>query len=286
MITVDNLVKEYGDFRLDVSLEIPDGTVTGLIGKNGAGKSTTIKAILGLIKPDKGSVTINGKEVSALTNSEKCIIGAAMSDSGFSMYLTAEDIIHILRKMYPLFDETFFRKKCSELRIPLEKQLKEFSTGMRAKLRVLIAISHKAEILIMDEPTAGLDVEARNETLDLLRQYLSENDKCSILITSHISSDLEGLCDDIYMISDGKVVVHEDTDVILGKYALLKMDNKAYDGLDKSYVISTQKDRFGVTCLTNERQFYVENYPEIVIENGNIDDLILYYSQHNSEESA
>lgn len=286
MITVDNLVKEYGDFKLDVSLEIPDGTVTGLIGKNGAGKSTTIKAILGLIKPDKGSVTINGKEVSALTNSEKCIIGAAMSDSGFSMYLTAEDIIHILRKMYPLFDETFFRKKCSELRIPLEKQLKEFSTGMRAKLRVLIAISHKAEILIMDEPTAGLDVEARNETLDLLRQYLSENDKCSILITSHISSDLEGLCDDIYMISDGKVVVHEDTDVILGKYALLKMDNKAYDGLDKSYVISTQKDRFGVTCLTNERQFYVENYPEIVIENGNIDDLILYYSQHNSEESA
>ncbi len=286
MITVDNLVKEYGDFRLDVSLEIPDGTVTGLIGKNGAGKSTTIKAILGLIKPDKGSVTINGKEVSALTNSEKCIIGAAMSDSGFSMYLNAEDIIHILRKMYPLFDEAFFRKKCSELRIPLNKQLKEFSTGMRAKLRVLIAISHKAEILIMDEPTAGLDVEARNETLDLLRQYLSENDKCSILITSHISSDLEGLCDDIYMISDGKVVVHEDTDVILGKYALLKMDNKAYDGLDKSYVISTQKDRFGVTCLTNERQFYVENYPEIVIENGNIDDLILYYSQHNSEESA
>ncbi|MCR5656985.1 MAG: ABC transporter ATP-binding protein [Butyrivibrio sp.] len=286
MITVDNLVKEYGDFRLDVSLEIPDGTVTGLIGKNGAGKSTTIKAILGLIKPDKGSVTINGKEVSALTNSEKCIIGAAMSDSGFSMYLTAEDIIHILRKMYPLFDATFFRKKCSELRIPLEKQLKEFSTGMRAKLRVLIAISHKAEILIMDEPTAGLDVEARNETLDLLRQYISENDKCSILITSHISSDLEGLCDDIYMISDGKVVVHEDTDVILSKYALLKMDNKAYDGLDKSYVISTQKDRFGVTCLTNERQFYVENYPEIVIENGNIDDLILYYSQHNSAESA
>ena len=277
MIKVDNLVKQYGDFRLDVSLQIPDGTVTGLIGKNGAGKSTTIKAILGLIKPDNGHVTINGKEVGALTNSDKCIIGAAMSDSGFSMYLNAEDIIHILKKMYPLFDESFFREKCSELRIPLNKQLKEFSTGMRAKLRVLIAISHKAEILVMDEPTAGLDVEARNETLDLLRQYLADNEKCSILITSHISTDLEGLCDDIYMISDGKVVIHEDTDVILGKYALLKMDEKAYDSLDKEYVLSTKKDRYGVTCLTNERQFYAENYPDIVIENGNIDDLILNF---------
>lgn len=280
MIKVDNLVKEYGDFRLNVSLEIPDGTVTGLIGKNGAGKSTTIKAILGLIRPNSGNVTINGKEVSKFTNSDKCIIGAAMSDSGFSMYLSAEDVIHILKKMYPLFDEAFFRQKCSELRIPLNKQLKEFSTGMRAKLRVLIAISHKAEILIMDEPTAGLDVEARNETLDLLRQYLAENDKCSILITSHISTDLEGLCDDIYMISDGKVVVHEDTDVILSNYALLKMDEKTYESLDKAYILSANKDHFGVTCLTNERQFYAENYPDIVIENGNIDDLILYYDNN------
>ncbi len=276
MIKVDNLVKKYGDFKLDVSLEIPDGTVTGLIGKNGAGKSTTIKSILGLIRPDNGSVTINGKEVSALTNSEKCVIGAAMSDSGFSMYLNAEDVIHILKKMYPLFDEAFFRKKCSELGLPLDKQIKDYSTGMRAKLRVLTAISHKAEILIMDEPTAGLDIEARNETLDLLRQYLADNEKCSILITSHISTDLEGLCDDIYLISDGRVVVHEDTDVILGKYALLKMDEKVYESLDKEYVLNTKKDSHGVVCLTNERQFYAENYPDIVIENGNIDDLILY----------
>ena len=286
MIKVENLVKQYGDFKLDVSLEIPDGTVTGLIGKNGAGKSTTIKSILGLIRPDSGHVSINGKEVSALTNSDKYLIGAAMSDSGFSMYLNAEDIIHILKKMYPLFDEKFFRKKCSELRIPLDKQLKEFSTGMRAKIRVLIAISHKAEILIMDEPTAGLDVEARNETLDMLRQYLADNEKCSILITSHISTDLEGLCDDIYMISDGRVVLHEDTDVILGKYALLKMDEKTYNSLDKEYVLSTKKDSFGITCLTNERQFYSENYPELVIENGNIDDLILYYDNNVSKEKV
>jgi ABC-2 type transport system ATP-binding protein len=275
MIKVDNLTKNYGDFRLNVSLDIPDGTVTGIIGKNGAGKSTTIKAILGLIKPDGGFVTINDKEVGKLTNEEKRTIGAAMSDSGFSMYLNVEDVIAILRKMYPSFDEGFFRDKCREQRLPFNKQIKDFSTGMRAKLRVLIALSHKAQILVMDEPTAGLDVEARNDILDLIRQYLAENENCSILITSHISTDLEGLCDDIYLIHDGQVLVHEDTDTILGKYAVLKMDEKTYDNVDKTYILSSKKDHFGYECLTNEKQFYADNYPGMVIENGNIDDLIL-----------
>ncbi|MBR2559417.1 MAG: ABC transporter ATP-binding protein [Firmicutes bacterium] len=275
MVKVENLVKNYGDFRLDVSLEIPDGQVTGIIGKNGAGKSTTIKAVLGLIRPDSGSAAINGKDASKLTNAEKCRIGAALSDSGFSMYLSVEDVARILKKMYPSFDEDFFRRNCMAQGLPFDKQIKDFSTGMRAKLRVLSAISHRAELLVMDEPTAGLDVEARNEILDLIREYLSENEECSVLITSHISTDLEGLCDDIYLIHDGRVLFHEDTDAILGNYAVLKMDEKTYESLDKSYIISTKKDRSGFACLTNERQFYAENCPGLVIENGGIDDIIL-----------
>ncbi len=275
MVKVDRLVKKYGDFRLDVSLEIPDGRVSGIIGKNGAGKSTTIKAILGLIRPDEGHVTINGKEASRLTGAEKNSIGVALSDSGFSSYLTVEDVACIMRKMFPSFDEEFFRHNCESQGLPFDKQIKDFSTGMRAKLRVLVAISHKAELLVMDEPTAGLDVEARNDILDLIRQYLAENDRCSIVITSHISSDLEGLCDDIYLIHDGKVIVHEDTDTILSKYAVLKMDEQAYETLDKTYILRAKKDHFGYACFTNERQFYAENYPGIVIENGGIDDLIL-----------
>ena len=146
---------------------------------------------------------------------------------------------------------------------------------MRAKLRVLVAISHKADLLIMDEPTAGLDVEARNEILDLLRQYLLEHEQCSILITSHISTDLEGLCDDIYLIHDGKIILHEDTDTILSNYAILKVDENTYRQIDKNYLLSTKRDSFGYTCFTSEKQYYAENYPGIVIENGNIDDLIL-----------
>ena len=275
MVKVDNLVKNYGDFHLNVSLEIPDGTVTGIVGKNGAGKSTTIKAILGLIKPDGGHVTINGKEASALTGADKNSIGVALSDSGFSSYLQVEDVIRILRKMYPSFDEPFFRDACKSQGLALNKTIKDFSTGMRAKLRVLTAISHKAQLLIMDEPTAGLDVEARNDILDLLRQYLLDNEKRSILLTSHISSDLESLCDDIYLIHDGKIVLHEDTDTILSNYGILKVGREAYEKLDKSYILSTKSEHFGYVCFTNEKQFYAENYPDIVIENGNIDELIL-----------
>ncbi len=275
MVIVDKLKKNYGDFHLDVSFEIPDGTVSGIVGKNGAGKSTTIKSILGLIKPDSGCVTINGKDAAKLTGVEKERIGVALSDSGFSGYLNIEEVIRILRKMYSSFDEPFFRDCCAAQRLPFKKLIKEFSTGMRAKLRVLTAISHKADLLVMDEPTAGLDIEARNDILDLLRQYLEKNDRCSIIITSHISSDLEGLCDDIYLIHDGKVIIHEDTDSILGKYGVLKMDEQAYEQLDKTYILRTKKERFGYACFTNERQFYAENYPDIVIENGSVDDLIL-----------
>ncbi len=275
MVRVNNLVKNYGDFKLEVSLEIPDGAVTGIIGKNGAGKSTTIKAILGLIEPDGGSITIGGKEVSTLTLADKEKLGVALSDAGFSNYITLKDVICILRKMYPTFDESFFRKQCELQKLPLNKKLKDFSTGMRAKSRVLVAISHKANLLVMDEPTSGLDVGARNEVLDLLRDYLAANDECSILLTSHISSDLEGFCDDIYMINDGKVILHEDTDAILGRYGILKADEEAYDKLDKNYILSSKKTGFGYSCITNERQYYLDNYPGIVVENGNIDDLIL-----------
>ena len=275
MVKIEKLVKAYGDFRLDLSMEIKDGTVTGIVGKNGAGKSTVIRAILGLIRPDSGQITINGKELSRLSEAEKARVGAALADSGFSSYLRVEDIVCILRKMYPAFDERFFRSQCTSLRLPFDRKIKELSAGMRAKLRVLVAISHRADLLILDEPTAGLDAEARNDILDLLRQVMIDNDRCSILLTSHISSDLEGLCDEIYLLHDGKIVLHEDTDILLSNYAVLKVREENYETLDKRYLLSTKKESYGYLCFTNEKQFYAENYPGLVMEKGKIDDLIL-----------
>ena len=275
MVSLDHMVKRYDDFCLDISMEIPDGMITGIIGKNGAGKSTTIKAILGLVRPDEGRVMIQGKEAGTLSLKDKQKIGVALSDSGFSNYLNVEDIIRILRKMYDHFDEKLFREECRNQNLPMKKMVKDFSTGMKARLRVIAAITHQAELLILDEPTSGLDVEARMEILDMLRRYMEEDEQRSILITSHISSDLEGLCDDIYLIHEGKVILHEETDRILDHYAVLKVSRETYEKMDKRYLLQIKMNEFGCTCFTDQKQYYAENYPGIVIENGKVDDLIL-----------
>lgn len=150
-----------------------------------------------------------------------------------------------------------------------------FSTGMKAKLKALIALSHNAKVLILDEPTAGLDVVARDELLDMLREYMEQHEDACMLVSSHISSDLEGLCDDLYMIHDGNIVMHEDTDVLLSDYALLKMDERQYADLDKRYLLRRRKEPYGWAVLTNQKQFYMENYPGLAVEKGSIDDVIM-----------
>jgi len=275
MISIENLVKKYDGFELNISMEIPSGKVSGLVGKNGAGKSTTIKSILGLVKPNSGKVVLMGKDVADITARDKQKLGVALSESGFSGYLTVKDVIDIMKNMYQDFNADSFRKLCRKFDLPIDKRIKDFSTGMKAKLRVLTALSHKARLLIMDEPTSGLDVEARNEILDMLRDYLVENEDCSILISSHISSDLEGLCDDIYLIHKGRIILHEDTDKILSNYGILKMDGETYEKMDRSHILEAKKESYGYRCLCDEKQYYVENYPGIVVENSGIDDLIL-----------
>lgn len=150
MITMQNVRKKYKDFELELSLEIPEGRITGFVGKNGAGKSTAIKLILGLVKPDMGSICVLGNEGGELPVAVKQKIGVSLTESGFSSQFTVEDVWHILAKMYPDFQKDFFDQKCDVLKLPRKKKLKEFSTGMKAKLRVLTAISHKADLLILD----------------------------------------------------------------------------------------------------------------------------------------
>ena len=171
--------------------------ITGLIGKNGSGKSTTFKAILGLIRPDGGRIELLGKKTTTdIAPEVKQKLGVVFADSGFSMYLTTTGVANILENTYRNFDRAEFLEQCSRFHLPEDKKIKDFSTGMKAKLKVLVALSHKAELLILDEPTVGLDVIARDEVLNMLREYMEENESSSILISSHISSDLESLCDD------------------------------------------------------------------------------------------
>lgn len=275
MLQMDHLVKTYGSFRLECTMELKPGRVTGLIGRNGAGKSTAFKALLGLIRPDSGSVTVMGKPVGQMTGDDKKKLGVVLADSGFSTYLSVKDVAAVLHSMYDTFDKNRFLETCRNSELPLDKKIKEFSTGMKAKLKVLIAMSHGASLLILDEPTVGLDVVARDEILDLLRQYMAEDEKRSILISSHISSDLESLCDDLYLIDHGQILVHEETDVLLSDYALLKVSGEQYEKLDKKYLLRRKEESYGYACLTNQRQYYEENYPQIAVEKGSIDELII-----------
>lgn len=274
MLKIENLRKNYADFKLDCSLEVKPGCITGLVGQNGAGKSTIFKAVLGLIKPDGGNIKMFGKDTSSFGASEREKTGVVLSDSGFSGYLMIKDLIPVLRAMYSGFDEEYFINYVRKLGLPMDKKIKEFSTGMKAKLKVIISASHNAKILLMDEPAAGLDVIARNELFDILREYMEGDGDRAILISSHISGDLEALCDDIYMINDGRIILHEDTDVLLDDYALLKMNDSQYKELDKSHILRTKKESYGYSCLTNEKQYYVENYPRIAVEKGSIDTVI------------
>lgn len=273
MLKIEGLQKHYGEFHLDCTMEVPQGRIIGLIGPNGAGKTTVFKAALGLIRPAEGKIELFGTPTEKLSAKDKQFCGVALSDSGFSGWLCIRDVAAIMAKLYPEFDRQGFLERCQRFHLPVNQKLKEFSTGMQAKFKVISAISHGAKLLILDEPTAGLDVMARDEVLTLLREFMEEEER-AILISSHISTDLESLCDEVYMINEGHIIFHEETYKLLGQYAVLKVDERQYDGLDKQYLLRVKREGYGYQCLTAQRQFYLDNYPEIVVEKNGIDELI------------
>ncbi|MEF2654626.1 MAG: ABC transporter ATP-binding protein [Blautia sp.] len=274
LVEMKHVKKHYRDFSLDCSLQLKEGCITGLIGANGAGKSTAFKAILGLIRPEEGEITILGEKGGNLTGKTKEEIGVVLPESTFSRYLKVKQIIPIMKELYSRFDREYFLEQCRRFSIPEDKILKEFSTGMLAKLKILLALSYHPKILILDEPTSGLDVLTRDELLTVLREYMEESEERGILISSHISSDLEGLCDDMYMIDQGKIVMYEETDVLLDEYGILKVSADEYRELDKSFLLKRKKENFGYSCLTKEKYYYMENYPSAVVEKCSLDEVI------------
>lgn len=274
MLKIDNLKKNYEGFSLDCSMEVKPGNITGLIGLNGAGKTTVFKSALGLVFPASGNIEIFGKDIRNFGNGDRERVGAVLSDSGFSGFLRIKDIVPVLDNLYSDFDPGLFLERTEKAGLPCDKRIKDFSTGMKAKLKVLSAVSHGANLLILDEPTAGLDVIARDEVLDIVRDYMEENEENAVLISSHISGDLESLCDDLYMIDKGRIIFHEETDVILSDYGIIKADEEMYSLLDKRFILATEKKSYGYSLLTNEIRYYKENYPEITAEKGTVDGVI------------
>ncbi len=274
MIKIEGLKKNYKDFSLDVSMEFASGTINALVGTNGAGKSTTFKALLGLVSYKEGSIEINGKNIKDFKYEDKAKIGYVLTDSFFNEVFKVKDIAKIMKATYPTFDETFFFNKCEKYKIPDNKIIKDFSGGMKSKLKVITALSYDTDVLILDEPTVGLDVVVRDDILDEIREYMEKNEERTVIISSHISSDVEKLCDTITMIHDGKIVFMDDTDRLLSEYAALKIDEEAFKEIDKSHIKAYKKEKYGYECLTDEKEYYIENYPSIVVEKMSVDEMM------------
>ena len=221
MITMQNVRKTYGNFTFEISMELPEGQILGLIGKNGAGKSTAIKLILGLCQAEEGTVTVLGSDSKELSEKVKQDIGVSLAESGFSGELTVNDVKHILKKMYHSFDENYFIKQSENLKLPMNKKIKEFSTGMKAKLRVLTAMTHHAKLLIMDEPTAGLDPAGRDEILDLVARMHRERNMTVILV-SHSMEDVAKYVERIIVMNHGQVMFDDTPKEVFRHYKELE----------------------------------------------------------------
>ncbi|WP_302605466.1 AAA family ATPase, partial [Faecalibaculum rodentium] len=204
-------------------------------------------------------------------------IGVVLADTGFPAVFTPRDVKRVLAAFYTGFDPEYFDALVKRFAIPPDKALETFSTGMKARLRVIAAISHHPRILLLDEPTAGLDVVARNQILDLLREYM-ETPGRSILISSHIASDLENLCDSFRLISRGRILLAEDMDVLRDEYGYVKVPASLARSVDLKGMVCRKTNPDGsIEALVSDRQFYLDNYPHVLVERGGVDEALLLF---------
>ena len=233
LLCMEHASVKYDRFTLDVSLTVEPGMITGLIGRNGSGKTTTFKAIVDVVRAG-GKTEIFGKDNRRLTEDERSMIGIAYTDIFFSGEYKVSSVRRILKSAYKNFNEAEYDRLIKRFDIPQGGKIRNLSTGELAKLRFVSAMSHDAKLVILDEPTSGLDVVARDGILDELRNYMESHEDSAIILSSNITQDLEGLTDDVYMIDEGKIVLHENTDTITDDYGLVKCTEEQFEKLDKA----------------------------------------------------
>lgn len=276
-IEVRNLTKEYENFKLEnVSFNVGKGTIIGFIGENGAGKSTTIKAILNLIKKDNGLITVLGKEINRNEKGIKNELGIVLNDGNFNEKLNVKAINKIMKNIYKRWDDDVFYKYIEKFNIDTSKKIEEFSKGMKMKLSIAIALSHKAKILILDEATSGLDPVARDEVLDILMEFI-QNEENSILMSSHITSDLEKIADYITFIHNGKIIFSENKDKLIYDMGVVKCTEKQFKTIEVQDRMFYKKGIFNYEVLIDNRDEFSKKYPSLVINNSNLEEIMLFY---------
>ena len=276
-IEIKNLSKQYLGFNLDkISFSVPKGSIVGLIGENGAGKTTTIKAILNIINAD-GSIKIFGKDNQKDEKEIKENLGIVLDDSFLSEYLTAKGVNSIMKSFYKNFDAKKYFAYLEEFKIPLNKLIKDFSSGMKMKLKIATAISHDPKLLILDEATSGLDPIVRKEILEIFRQFINEDSNHSILLSSHITSDLEYIADYIVFIHEGKIVFNLETAELLENYGIIKCSEEDFLKLKKEDYIRYKKEKYQVEVLVANKNAILKKYKFKVIDKPRLDEIMLFY---------
>lgn len=276
-IKVKNLNKKYEGFELkNISFEIPEGSIVGLIGENGAGKTTTIKSILNIIKSE-GEIQVFGKNIKQNEKEIKSKLGVVLDDSFLSKYLTPKKINSIMKNFYNTWDKKLFENYIKIFKLPENKMIKDFSSGMKMKLKIATAISHKPQILILDEPTSGLDPIVRNEILDIFRQFIAEDEKRSILISTHITTDLEHISDYIMFIKNGEITLNLPTSEILENYGIIKCDEKDFSKIAKEDYEYYRKEKYQYEVLVNNKKMIKSKYGISTIDKASIEDIMLFY---------
>lgn len=252
-VHLENITKKYRDFTLDgVSLRVPEGCIVGLIGENGAGKSTLLRILLGLIRPDSGTAETLGSRNIGNDGKLREHIGTVFDTCAFSCELHAQAVNQMMAGIYRTWDKEKFLMYMKQFDLPLKKQIKEYSRGMTMKLSIAAALSHDSRLLILDEATGGLDPIVRDEILDLLLAFM-QNQTHSILMSSHIVSDLEKACDYIAFLHKGRMIFCEEKDALAEKYVVIKGTDAEIDALDPKLVYGRRRNQFGAEALVERR---------------------------------
>lgn len=271
-IEVKNLTKRYDGFTLDsVNLTLPSGCIMGLVGENGAGKSTTIKLILGLIKEDGGELSVLGGDAKNDVKLREDIGVVLDSAMGIPAALRVKQMEKILRSIYKNWDSEMFRDYLKRFSIPITKRFSELSRGMKMKLEIAIALSHGAKLLILDEATSGLDPVVRDEILDIFMEF-TRDESHSVLISSHIVSDLEKICDYIAFLHEGKLVLCEEKDALCERYGMIHCTPEAYLDIDEDAVLGKKQTPYGIEAIV-ERALIPH---DMETEKVNLEDIFVY----------
>ena len=274
ILEVKNLQKSYSDFVLGpISTHFPGGVIIGLIGENGAGKTTFIKSLLGIIQSE-GSIQIFGRDMNEEAREIKEDIGVVLDNSFFPEVMTANDIHKIMKNLYKNWDPGLFFSYLDKFSLPRNKAIKTFSKGMRKKLEIVTSLAHHPKFLILDEPTSGLDPIVRKEVLDLFLDFIQDEEH-TILLSTHITSDLEHIADYILFLDKGHIVLEETRDDIMDNYGILKCGIEEFSSIKKEDVIRFLKNKYGYEILVKNSQVLKKKYPKMILDKITLEELMV-----------